>query len=118
MCSASCSTCSARNTSWQSYLTSLVKPQTYDVGGRQWSESIKSHGNTSAGFGYSSCALPARYLFISRVVEWLKPSLSVTLRCFVRHVWTVVRTCSKWHVSQPIDSNWELDRLLRRQPFM
>ena len=91
---ASCSTCSTRVPYGNLMLTSPARPQTYDVGGRQCSESIRSHGNTSAGFGYSSCALPARYLFMSRVVEWLKPSLSVTLRCFVRHVWTVVRTCS------------------------
>lgn len=69
-------------------------PHTYDVGGRQCSESMRSHGNTSAGSGYKSCAFPERYLFISRVVEWLKPSLALTLRCFVRHRWTVVRTCT------------------------
>ena len=80
--------------------------QTYEVGGLQRSESMRSQGNTSAGSGYSSCAFPARYLFMRRCVEWLKPSDGTTLRCFVRHVCTVVRTCTTGHgpIRLPIES--------------
>ena len=82
--------------------------QKYEVGGLQSSESMRSQGNTSAGSGYSSCAFPARYLFMRRCVEWLKPSDGTTLRCFVRHVCTVVRTCTTGlgPIALPIES-WD-----------
>ncbi len=35
---------------------------TYELGGRQTSLLISSQGKTSRGSGYSSCALPSRYL--------------------------------------------------------
>ena len=101
-----------QQTAWHEHtlLISQIKPQTYDVGGRQCSESMRSHGNTSAGSGYSSCALPDRYLFINRVVEWLKPSLALTLRCLVRQRWTVVRTCITFEPCQraPVKVNQTL----------